>query len=400
MLSAINPTPVRHAPQLLSERSMSIRSPSEEDAIDSAFQAYMDSVRSAFRDTTLTAQGRALAYAVVAPGKVGAPGVQVSTFAVDGAQASDIVMIKRVPATAEGPNFLLYIPEEDGPSFHAFTTREDMTVWLKELANDPDRLDTFARHFSQVLAPEQVDRVKRTMTAFAAGDVNAVVGSFAYEKGDIFARLSKDVSQPPPVNGLSKTSLLRIEPDGRATYMGTRADGEKVLFKYDAYGNLHGGSKDGFFFVKNALNSDEPLVRMTQQEYARQVTGTALDNVGANDLNGLYDEFLKQLRNPGHGLGTALAALGVPKDTAHSIEAVMKNPVTGTLLELNQGNRLGRVFGVDKDAMDSALKQAGDAAQRYIPGYGKRRELLSTLADTLESTFGTPAVATVEVNIR
>lgn len=400
MLSAINPTPVRHAPQPLSERSMSIRSPSEEDAIDSAFQAYMDSVRSAFRDTTLTAQGRALAHAVVAPGKVGAPGVQVSTFAVDGAQASDIVMIKRVPATAEGPNFLLYIPEEDGPSFHAFTTREDMTVWLKELANDPDRLDTFARHFSQVLAPEQVDRVKRTMTAFAAGDVNAVVGSFAYEKGDIFARLSKDVSQPPPVNGLSKTSLLRIEPDGRATYMGTRADGEKVLFKYDAYGNLHGGSKDGFFFVKNALNSDEPLVRMTQQEYARKVTDTALDNVGANDLNGLYDEFLKQLRNPGHGLGTALAALGVPKDTAHSIEAVMKNPVTGTLLELNQGNRLGRVFGVDKDAMDSALKQAGDAAQRYIPGYGKRRELLSTLADTLESTFGTPAVATVEVNIR
>lgn len=400
MLSAINPTPVRHAPQPLSERSMSIRSPSEEDAVDSAFQAYMDSVRSAFRDTTLTAQGRALAHAVVAPGKVGAPGVQVSTFAVDGAQASDIVMIKRVPATAEGPNFLLYIPEEDGPSFHAFTTREDMTVWLKELANDPDRLDTFARHFSQVLAPEQVDRVKRTMTAFAAGDVNAVVGSFAYEKGDIFARLSKDVSQPPPVNGLSKTSLLRIEPDGRATYMGTRADGEKVLFKYDAYGNLHGGSKDGFFFVKNALNSDEPLVRMTQQEYARKVTDTALDNVGANDLNGLYDEFLKQLRNPGHGLGTALAALGVPKDTAHSIEAVMKNPVTGTLLELNQGNRLGRVFGVDKDAMDSALKQAGDAAQRYIPGYGKRRELLSTLADTLESTFGTPAVATVEVNIR
>lgn len=400
MLSAINPTPVRHAPQPLSERSMSIRSPSEEDAIDSAFQAYMDSVRSAFRDTTLTAQGRALAHAVVAPGKVGAPGVQVSTFAVDGAQASDIVMIKRVPATAEGPNFLLYIPEEDGPSFHAFTTREDMTVWLKELANDPDRLDTFARHFSQVLAPEQADRIKRTMTAFAAGDVNAVVGSFAYEKGDIFARLSKDVSQPPPVNGLSKTSLLRIEPDGRATYMGTRADGEKVLFKYDAYGNLHGGSKDGFFFVKNALNSDEPLVRMTQQEYARKVTDTALDNVGANDLNGLYDEFLKQLRNPGHGLGTALAALGVPKDTAHSIEAVMKNPVTGTLLELNQGNRLGRVFGVDKDAMDSALKQAGDAAQRYIPGYGKRRELLSTLADTLESTFGTPAVATVEVNIR
>ena len=379
---------------------MSISSPGDEDAVDSALQAYMDRARSAFRDTTLTAQGRALAHAAVAPGKVGAPGVQVSTFAVDGAQANDIVMIRRVPVTAEGPNFLLYIPEDDGPSFHTFTTREEMTVWLKALANDPGRLDTFARHFSHPLAPTQVDRVKQTMTAFAAGDINAVVGSFAYEKGDIFARLGKDITQPPPVNGLSKTSLLRIEPDGRATYIGTRADGEKVLFKYDAYGNLHGGSKDGFFFVKNALNSEEPLVRMSQQEYARKVTGTALDNVGANDLNGLYDEFLKQLRNPGHGLGTALAALGVPEDTAHSIETIMKNPVTGTLLELNRGNRLGNVFGVDKDAMDSALEQAGDAVQRNIPGYGKRREQLNALADSLEGGFGKPAVVTAEVKTR
>jgi hypothetical protein len=117
---------------------MSISSPGDEDAVDSAFQAYMDRARSAFRDTTLTAQGRALAHAAVAPGKVGAPGVQVSTFAVDGAQANDIVMIKRVPVTTEGPNFLLYIPEDDGASFHTFTTREEMTVWLKALANDPE----------------------------------------------------------------------------------------------------------------------------------------------------------------------------------------------------------------------------------------------------------------------
>ena len=141
-------------------------------------------------------------------------------------------------------------------------------------------------------------------------------------------------------------------------------------------------------------------MRMSQQEYARKVTGTALDNVGANDLNGLYDEFLKQLRNPGHGLGTALSALGVPEDTAHSIETIMKNPVTGTLLELNRGNRLGNVFGVDKDAMDSALEQAGDAVQRNIPGYGKRREQLNALADTLEGGFGKPAVVTAEVKTR
>ncbi|WDU64940.1 hypothetical protein LRS56_11025 [Pseudomonas poae] len=389
MLSALSSLPPQNMSLPLNQQPTSasgVRSASEDDHADTAYLAYMSHIRSAFRDGTLTAEERALATAAVSPPKVGAPGVQVSTFAVDGAQANDIVMIKRVPETADGPNFQLYIPEDGESSFHAFSTRGQMTAWLKDLANDPARLDKFARHFSDHLAPMQVNRVKQKMTAFVAGDINAVVGSFAFEKGDIFARLDQDVTQPPPVNGLIKTHLHRLTPDGRATYIGTRSDGEKVLFTFDAYGNLHGGSKDGFYFVKNGLNTDEPLERITQKEYARKVVRESLDNVGANDLRGLFDEFLKQLRSPGHGLGVALVVFGVPEDVANSIETIAKNPVSGALRELNQHNRLGKLFGVDKATMDSHLEQIGTHVQNAIPGYGSIRVGLDSLADTLELT--------------
>jgi len=95
----------------------SIRSTSDSDPVDQAFQSYMDRIQSEFRDGSLSAGGRALATAVVRPGKPGAPGVQVSTFAVDGVQAKDIVMAKRTPATAEGPNFLMYLPEQEVSRF-------------------------------------------------------------------------------------------------------------------------------------------------------------------------------------------------------------------------------------------------------------------------------------------
>lgn len=378
-----------------------IRSTSDSDPVDQAFQNYMDRIQSEFRDGSLSAGGRALATAVVRPGKPGAPGVQVSTFAVDGVQAKDIVMAKRTPVTAEGPNFLMYLPEQEGQSFHAFNTREEMTASLKAALSDPKKVDQLAAHFSSDAAPKQVERVKRVLEKFAAGDPNAVVGSYGYEKGDIFTRLDKDASTPPvPVNGLTDTRLHNLSPDGTATYVGTRADGNKVLYYYDGYGNLHGGSKDGPYLVRNGLNNNDPLVLMTPKEYKADLGNLLLSNAGANDLNGLYDEFLKQLRNPGHGLGTALEALGVPEDVAYSIEKIAKNPVTGTLLELNQGNRLGNLFGVKKEVMDASLEEIGNQVQSDIPIYGSRREQLNAVADLLEKQFGTPVQPIVQVQTR
>eukprot|EP01132_Coremiostelium_polycephalum_P017985 gene17985-21474_t len=237
-----------------------------------------------------------------------------------------------------------------GNSFFEFNNLEEMNAWLKEVATDPDKLDVFAGHFSRNAPADQTKRVKDTMTRFAAGDINAVVGPFGYEKGDIFNRLDKHPSVPPvPVNGLTGTYLKVETRDGRVTFAGTRPDGETVLYQYDAYGNFHGGGNKGnFYFVKNGLNNDQPLSPVSREQYLKTVVSVSLDNVGANDLWGLFDEFIRQLKNPGSGIGTALIALGVPADVAQSIEKIVKNPVTGTLLELNHGNRLGKLFGATK----------------------------------------------------
>lgn len=334
----------------------------------------------------LTAAGVELANAVLAPGTSSTVGAQVCTFAVDGIQSSDILVVKRVPASETGTNVLLYIPDVEGNSFFEFNNLGEMNAWLKEVATDPDKLDVFAGHFSRNAPADQTKRVKDTMTRFAAGDINAVVGPFGYEKGDIFNRLDKHTSVPPvPVNGLTGTYLKVETRDGRVTFAGTRPDGETVLYQYDAYGNFHGGGNKGnFYFVKNGLNNDQPLSPVSREQYLKTVVSVSLDNVGANDLWGLFDEFIRQLKNPGSGIGTALIALGVPEDVAQSIEKIVKNPVTGTLLELNQDNRLGKLFGVEKAQMDAALTQIGDEIQGRIPYYGAIRGGLSQTAVMLE----------------
>lgn len=379
-----------HSNQAPSVRS--VRSTDDWHPIDRARHTFIHRAHEEFQDGSLSKKGLMLANATVTPTKVGAPGVQVSTFAVDGVQASDIVLTKRVPATAEGPNFVLYVPDADGPSFHEFNTREELTAWVKELASDPEERDKFAAHFSHDAAPAREARVKDKLKQFAEGDINAVVGSYGYEKGDIFARLDKDATHPPvPINGLTHTHFFGFDRQGDVTYKGSMADGQQILYKYDAYGNLHGSSgQDTYYFVQNGLNNHEPLVPMTLNQFTRKVAAVSLDNVGANDLNGLFHEFIRQLRNPGEGLGTALIELGVPSDVAYSIEDIVKNPVSGSLRQLNHDNRLGKVFGVDKETMDTHLETAGDELQSRISYYGPARAILSAFSDILEAV-GPPA---------
>lgn len=356
---------------------------------------FIDRAQEAFEEDDLSKGALALVNATVAPGKVGAPGVQVSTFAVDGVQAKDIVLTKRVPPTAEGPNFVLYVPDADDRSFHEFNTLEELTEWVKEHANDPKKLDQFSEHFSHDSMPGSKERVKHTLNAFAEGDINAVVGGYGYEKGDIFTRLDKAPYTPPvPVNGLTHAHIYQFARNGDPTYAGELPNGQQVLYRYDAYGNLHGSSgKKTYYFVRNGLNNDKPLVPMTLKQYERTVTDVSFDNVGANNLSGLFHEFIRQLRNPGAGLATALNVFSVPEDVAHSLEEVVKNPVPGALLQLNQDNRLGTLFEVDKSAMDTWLGNIGNEVQSRIPGYGTARAVLSIVADILE-TYGPPEPST------
>lgn len=358
-------------------------------AANNARNTFMDTIQSEFRDGTLSAKGRELADGSLTRNAQGTPGMQVSTFAVDGLQAKDIAVIKRLPPSAEGTNFLLYVPEEPGPSFHEFNTREEMTAWVKEQADDPEKQEKFAAHFAQQSRP----RVKETLAQFAANDINAVVGSYGYEKGDIFTRLNKDITVPPvPVRGVRNTSLKAFDERGQPTYKGYLKDGTEVVYKYDPCGNLLGSSgKNRFYFVRNGLNnSDAPLVPMTLKQWVRRIQGQSMDNVGANNLAGMFHEFIRQLRNPGEGLATALIVFGVPSDIAHSIEEIVKNPAKGTLLQLNHDNRLGKLFGVGKEAMDKWLEKVGGEIQSRIPRYGTVRDNLDTFADILEK-HGPPA---------
>ncbi|VCU63035.1 MULTISPECIES: DUF6543 domain-containing protein [Pseudomonas] len=402
------PTPQRPIePSLPAEQTEPVRyvrSSDDADLVNQARKKFLDDGETEFLGDTLSAEGYQLVKAVVSRNKPGAPGVQVSTFAVDGAQSNDMMVIKRVPPTEDGPNLVLYMPEDDVTSFHEFKDAEEMTAWLKDVANDPTERKRFTQHFSNPEAPKQQERVNKQFGEFAAGDINAVVGSFGHERGDIFERLNKDASVPPAqVDGLVRTQLYKLEPDGKAFYVGYRPDGEAIVYSYDAYGNLQGGGqkKDAkarrFYFVQNGLNQNKPLEPMTFNEFRKKITSVSLDNVRANDLMGLYDEFLKQLRSPGHGLATALKALGLSDNVANSIETILKDPIKGTLLELNHDNRVGKVFGVDKAEMDANLERVGSQIQSNIPHYGKWRKRLENTADVIEQSVGTPELPTTEV---
>ena len=203
-----------------------VRSTGHVDPVDQARKKFLDDSETEYLGETLSAEGYQLTKAALSRHKPGSPGGQVSTFAVDGVQSNDMMMIKRVPPTEEGPNLVLYMPEDDVTSFHEFKNADEMTDWLKEVANDPTERKRFTQHFSSDQSPKQEDRVSQKLGEFAEGDINAVVGSFGYEEGDIFERLNKDASVPPvQVKGLVGTQLYKRELDGKTTYVGYQSDG-------------------------------------------------------------------------------------------------------------------------------------------------------------------------------
>ncbi|WP_256219510.1 membrane-targeted effector domain-containing toxin [Pseudomonas sp. PAMC 26793] len=328
-----------------------------------------------------------MADAMMWPGKNGLPKVHVKTFAVDGIQAKDIVFIQRALPVPDAPNVVLFIPEKEGRSFHAFKTVEDMNRWLKTLANDPKQLEVFSQHFAEGASPAKKARVVDTMTRYKDNDINAIVGPYANEGGDIFARLDKEMSAPPAaVNGLTHLRQERTSPEGRTLYSGQRADGENVFFEYDAYGNFLGNDKqNNFYFVKDGLNTQKPLLAITEHAFKTKVLNEAASNVGANDIRGLYDELLNHLEHPFSGAGDVLLQLGVNKNTADTVDRYLDNPFSALLLDLNKNNQIGKVFGVDKQTMDSELNGVGDTAQGFVPFYGQARALSALLAKALRN---------------
>ncbi|MGY2376023.1 dermonecrotic toxin domain-containing protein [Pseudomonas sp. SDO524_S393] len=349
--------------------------------------AFSERVTKDLNSGRLAPDANAMVDAVLYPGKATSPKVQVKTFAVNGIQANDILFIQRVPPVSDGPNIVLYVPEKDGGSFQTFTTREEMNTWLKAVAGDPQRLNAFAKHFAETGYPGRTQSVFDTMAQFKNNDINAVVGPFANEYSDIFGRLDTGASAPPvSVNGLSNLKAERESPEGRVLYSGLRPDGEKVYFQFDAYGNLLGdGDRGNFYFLNNGVNSSRPLVPLSEQAFKQKVANQSLDNVGANDIRGFYDELLNHLEHPFSGLGEALQVFGVNKNTADTVERYFDNPVSALLLDLNKNNQIGNVFGVDKSTMDGVLKGVGDVAQGFVPVYGQARGIAMLLAKAIRN---------------
>lgn len=159
-----------------------------------------------------------------------------------------------------------------------------------------------------------------------------------------------------------------------------------MYYEYDAYGNFQGEDRKGnFYFVKNGLNRPEMLSPLTAGQFRAKITSVAQDNVGANDVKGLYQEFLHHLENPAYGISDALQSLGINKDAANTVERYLDNPFTALLLDLNKNNMFGKLFGVDKETMDKDLTMVGGTAQGFIPYYGQARVLGSPTAKALRN---------------
>lgn len=78
---------------------------SEWNTVNRARQTFIDHAEQAFKNEAMSVDGKKMVDAVTSPGSRAAPGVQVATFAVDGVQAKNIIVIKRVPATVEMSRF-------------------------------------------------------------------------------------------------------------------------------------------------------------------------------------------------------------------------------------------------------------------------------------------------------
>lgn len=336
---------------------------------------------------TLNVETEMLVDAVLMPGKTGLPKVQVKTFAVDGIQSKDMIVIEQVPAEPNRLNIVLFMPQEEGNSFVSFENKEQMDKWLKEVAKDPDKLEKFSAHFSEGGGGVRDKRVKEVMTQYGNDDINAIVGPYVHVQGNVFEQLDREINSPPAsVNGLTNLQRVKETDTGRTLYSGQRADAETVLYEYDAYGNLLGaGNKGNYYFLQNGINSTRPLIPMTQKEFVIALQREISKNVGADDLRGLFDELVAHLEHPFQGIGEALEALGVSKSAADTVERYLDNPFSALLLDLNKNNQIGKVFGVDKATMDGALKGAGDVAQGFVPYYGQGRMLGSLLAKAIRN---------------
>jgi hypothetical protein len=191
----------------------------------------------------------------------------------------------------------------------------------------------------------------------------------------------------PSIPGVSNIEKIN-QAQGEDMYRGSLQDNSVLLFTYDKNGNLQGAdNQQRFYFQENGRTQPRALEPLSSQEFAIKAAAKATDNVGANDLHGLYDEFLHHLENPAYGLGDALQVYGVDKQTGENIERYANNPLGSGLSDINKhyDNAIGRALGLSQAEFDQKADAIGMAGQTAIPIYGQARALGYLIAKALRN---------------
>lgn len=318
--------------------------------------------------------------------------VHVMSFNVNGDKADDIFYVWRHSREPGKSNFLVYMPDNHNKSFHEFKSPKEFRKFFKELPSKPEAFKAFLSHFGKETGPQAVERVKHSIESWVSspGGVQPItkVGGVGHLHGNVFEHLekwSKNSSALLPGNGLSDIQIKSVNPQGVATFIGTRPSGESVLYQYDPKGNLIGSDDKGnYYFMTNALFSDKPLLPLTYADFKSLFITFMLDSISeaAEDLGDAIANFLE---HPFSGLSSLLQALGVDKSIADKTEESFDNPVTSLLLHLNKYNHIGKVFGISKKEMDQSLTNFGDKAQGAVPVYGQVRSLGALIGKAIKN---------------
>lgn len=346
------------------------------------YKTFSESVARDIKSGALTADGKTLLDAVASSATSEHPRVSAYNFNVGRYPAQQSFIVKREPIVPGAVNFVLWMPQKDFKSTYEFKSYKAIDDFLKNLPKKPEAFNAFLAHFGDKTASSPVRTALEELASATEGSVpKKLMGPGKQIVGNVFEHLDRTRENPTTiifVNGLVKQQLESVDA-GRPTFSGVRPDGEKVVYRYDFYGNLLGsGDKGNFYFLKDGAHSQQPLVPITLPQLR------ALAFKGDGDLNSVVNAFANFLENPFYGVSTLLQALGVDKATADTVERGLENPVNAVLLFLNKNNDIGRVFGLPKSEMNEILTYFAVTAQGFVPNYGMYRSIAAIMGKILK----------------
>lgn len=382
----ISYTPGSGAPKAAREGQAS---PQENLPSWKTLQAYkaFDKLLAADKESgALTASGKALIEAFLNP--QGSKNLETNAlrYEIKGIEANDMFIISREPFVWGETNIVLYKPENNGRSFHSFKSNKDLNKFHSLIAQDTVKLNAYLAHFDSDARATVRQAVEEWSRAPAGSKLLGTDTSRKFE-GNVFEgleRVGKPLSDLPSVTGLTDIQRVAGSHEKGPLFIGVRPSGEKVVFRYDASGNFLGaGSKNNFYFVRNALGDNKPLIPMTLKQFDLIIKKDLFSK--SSTLEVVKNGVAELMERPFKVVLSTLILLGVKQEAASDIERYMNSPVSEGLLFLNKFNDIGKVFGISKDEMNEKLTSFGSVVQGVIPKYGWFRGATDLIAKAVKN---------------